>query len=67
MPSVKECGFFGTDCSKHIGLLWIAVFVAWLATGAIFLTGTIHSRSEDDRIYQRVQQIENTLYKVCVP
>lgn len=43
----------------HINALWVAVFVAWLATGAMFMTGTMHSREEDDEIQSEIRALRD--------
>lgn len=43
----------------HINALWVAVFVAWLATGATFITGTMHSREADDDIQREIRTLKD--------
>ena len=43
----------------HINALWVAVFVAWLATGAMFIAGTMHSRDADDDIQREIRALRD--------
>lgn len=45
----------------HINALWVAVFVAWLATGAMFLTGTTHSRDADEDIRREIRTLKDII------
>lgn len=51
-------------CFDHISLLWVAVFIAWLAVGAMFFVGTMHSRDADEVIKSELQQLREAV-KEC--
>ena len=43
---------------NHFLLMWLAVFTAWLATGAVFIMGTYKSQEIDAQIISRMDIIE---------
>jgi hypothetical protein len=59
----QECHL--NQARRQFSLLWAAVFLAWLATGAVFLLGTYRSQEIDQNIITRMDLIERGI-NACI-
>ncbi len=48
-------------CPRCIQLMWIAIGLAYLAIGGLFILGTQHSRDADSVLASKLNQVERML------